>query len=144
MFRIHHCIIFAAALLAGCSAEPPSTTIASALGPSCQSIDAISTEHQAKVETAASASYQLVEAGARSDIGGESRVDIRFSDQPTDSCGSIQRTAMCFVGLAASPGERSAVQELWAPIISTICRAPSSVPSPDLVIPPSASSAVVP
>lgn len=129
--------------LAACSAEAPSVTIASALAPSCQSIDAISTEHQSKVESAASASYQLVAGGAKADIGGEAAVRIRFADQPKNACSSIQRTATCFMGLAETPGERGEVQRLWAPIIKSACSAASPAP-PDLVIPPSASSAVLP
>lgn len=141
---LRQCILTLTIVGTGCSAEPPSVTIASALAPSCQSLDSLSTEHKAKVESAASASYQLVDAGARSDIGGASRVEIRFSEQARDSCSSVQRTAVCFVGLADTATERSAVQQVWAPIVAGLCASPSAVPSPDLVIPPSASSAVVP
>jgi hypothetical protein len=136
-------ITMATGLLAlGCSAEAPSATLASALAPSCQVLDAISADHRAKVESAATASYQAIQLGASADIGGESRVDIRFSPVALDSCSSIQRTAVCFAGLAGDAAERREVQAIWAPLVETIC-APAS-PSPDLVIPPSAASLMVP
>ena len=143
-FVVHCIVILAVVLAAGCSAEAPSVTIASARGPSCQTLDDISTTHKAKVETAASATYQLVEAGARSDIGSEAAVRITFTEQPKDACSSIQRTATCFAGLAQTTAERTGVQNIWAPIIESICASPTSAPRPDFVIPPSASARVVP